>query len=77
MKTDLRNEKVGFKVREQTVKRIPYILVVGDKEVENKTISVRTRTGKDLGTYTVDEFIKLLRKEIDSRSLVSFSEMEQ
>lgn len=75
-KTDLRNEKVGFKVREQTIKRIPYILVVGDKEVETNTVSVRTRTGKDLGSYPVDEFVSLLRKEIDIRSLVSFSEME-
>lgn len=77
VKTDLRTEKVGYKVREQTIKRIPYILVCGDKEVETGTISVRTRTGKDLGVYKVDEFIKLLKKEIDTRSLVSFSEMEQ
>lgn len=77
VKLDLRNEKVGFKVREQTIKRIPYILVCGDKEAENNTISVRTRTGKDLGSFPVAEFAKLVKHEIETRSLVSFSELEQ
>ncbi len=58
VKPDLRNEKIGFKIREQTLQRIPYQLVVGDKEVENNTISVRARSGKDLGTMTIDEFVQ-------------------
>ncbi|RIY35315.1 threonine--tRNA ligase [Psittacicella gerlachiana] len=76
-KLDLRNEKVGFKVREQTIKRVPYILVCGDQEVANGTISVRTRTGKDLGTFKVDDFVAQLQNEIATRSLVSFSESEK
>lgn len=75
-KLDLRNEKVGFKVREHTLNRVPYLLVTGDKEVEQGTISVRTRKGVDLGTYTVEQFIELLQKEIATRSLVPFSELE-
>jgi threonyl-tRNA synthetase len=54
--TDLRNEKIGFKIREHTLQRIPYLLVVGDKEVEQQTLSVRTREGKDLGSMTLSEF---------------------
>ena len=48
-KSDLRNEKIGFKIREHTLKRVPYMLVVGDKEVEAGEIAVRTRKGEDLG----------------------------
>lgn len=57
---DLRNEKIGFKIREQTLQRVPYQLVVGDKEVEQDTLSVRARSGKDLGTMTLDKFIQLM-----------------
>jgi len=58
--TDLRNEKIGFKIREQTLQRVPYQIVVGDKEVESNRVSVRARSGKDLGTMTVEEFIRLM-----------------
>lgn len=68
-KADLRNEKIGFKIREQTLKRVPYMLVCGDKEVETGKVSVRTRLGKDLGSYDVDELIEILLKEIRGRSL--------
>jgi threonyl-tRNA synthetase len=54
---DLRNEKIGFKIREHTLKRIPYLLVVGDKEVEQQEVAVRTRTGEDLGKFNVDDFV--------------------
>ncbi|MFT4861029.1 MAG: threonyl-tRNA synthetase [Pseudohongiellaceae bacterium] len=54
--SDLRNEKIGFKIREHTMQKIPYILVVGDKEVESGTVSVRKRGGEDLGTMTLDDF---------------------
>ena len=61
---DLRNEKIGFKIREHTIQRVPYLLVVGDKEVENGTVAVRTREGKDLGVMTVAEFSELLQGDI-------------
>ncbi|MBL4571884.1 MAG: threonine--tRNA ligase [Gammaproteobacteria bacterium] len=61
---DLRNEKIGFKIREHTLQKIPYLLVVGDKEVENGTVAVRKRGGEDLGAMTFDEFCKLLDQDI-------------
>ena len=61
---DLRNEKVGFKIREHTLQKTPYMLVVGDKEVESGTIAVRTRGGEDLGTMTIDEFSSHLRQDV-------------
>lgn len=68
---DLRNEKIGFKIREHTIQRVPYLLVLGDREVENQTISVRTREGLDLGSFTQDQFVELLNSKIDSRSQVA------
>ena len=59
-KIDLRNEKISYKIREHSVKRIPYMIVVGDKEVENKKISIRTRDGDDMGIMDVDKFIKMV-----------------
>ncbi len=64
---DLRNEKVGFKIREHTLKRVPYLLVAGDKEVAANLLSVRTRNGRDLGTMTPETFAERLRIELDSR----------
>ncbi len=61
--TDLRNEKIGFKIREHTLSRIPYLLVVGDKEVEQQTLSVRTREGVDLGSMPLSEFVNKLTDE--------------
>ena len=58
VKADLRNEKIGFKIREHTLQKIPYLLVVGDKEVEADSVAVRTRSGENLGTMTIDEFIE-------------------
>ncbi|WP_421312336.1 threonine--tRNA ligase [Aeromonas sp. 603404] len=66
-KADLRNEKIGFKIREHTLKRVPFMLVCGDKEVEAGQIAVRTRKGADLGTYPVEEFIALLTQEVQTR----------
>ncbi|WP_462151483.1 threonine--tRNA ligase [Pseudoalteromonas xiamenensis] len=65
---DLRNEKIGFKIREHTLKRIPYLLVVGDKEVEQREVAVRTRTGEDLGKFAVDDFIAKITEEIKNRA---------
>jgi threonyl-tRNA synthetase len=67
VESDLRNEKVGFKIREHTLQRVPYLLVAGDKEVAANQISVRTRSGKDLGTMSLEAFSERLRIELDSR----------
>jgi threonyl-tRNA synthetase len=67
IETDLRNEKVGFKIREHTMKRVPYLLVAGDREVEGRTLAVRTRTGKDLGVVGLQELGALLCEEVASR----------
>ncbi|KZX00353.1 threonine--tRNA ligase [Pseudoalteromonas luteoviolacea] len=64
---DLRNEKIGFKIREHTLKRIPYLLVVGDKEVEQQELAVRTRKGEDLGKFSVDDFVAKISEEIKNR----------
>jgi len=67
-KVDLRNEKIGFKIREHTLKRVPYLLVVGDKEMENGEIAIRTRAGEDIGKMSVDDFIAKLAEEVNSRA---------
>ena len=64
VKTDLRNEKIGFKIREHTLKRVPYMLVVGDKEMEAGKVAVRSRRGEDLGSMPVEDFITLASEEI-------------
>ncbi|CAK0741849.1 threonine--tRNA ligase [Gammaproteobacteria bacterium] len=64
--SDLRNEKLGFKIREHTLQRVPYLLVVGDREVENQTVSVRTRTGKDLGAMGLQDLGARLAVEVAS-----------
>jgi threonyl-tRNA synthetase len=64
---DLRNEKIGFKIREHTLHKVPYLLVVGDKEVEANTVAVRTRKGEDLGVMSIDAFIELLEGSIAQR----------
>ena len=63
VKADLRNEKIGFKIREHTLQKIPYLLVVGDKEVEADSVAVRTRSGENLGTMSVDAFIERVQAE--------------
>jgi threonyl-tRNA synthetase len=67
VETDLRNEKVGFKIREHTIKRVPYLLVAGDREMEGRTLAVRTRSGKDLGAIELVELARLLCDEVASR----------
>jgi threonyl-tRNA synthetase len=64
--SDLRNEKVGFKIRDHTLQRVPYLLVAGDKEVAANLLSVRSRSGKDLGAMSPQTFVERLRVEIDS-----------
>jgi threonyl-tRNA synthetase len=67
VETDLRNETMGFKIREHTLQRVPYLLVAGDKEVAANLLSVRTRNGKDLGTMSPETFIERLAIELESR----------
>ena len=64
---DLRNEKIGFKIREHTIQRVPYLLIIGDREAESGAVAVRTRDGKDLGAMPVESFIQGLNAEIASR----------
>ena len=68
VETDLRNEKIGYKIREAQLQKIPYMLVVGDKEAENGTVSVRTRGGVDLGAMSLESFSAKIREEIKSRA---------
>lgn len=63
---DLRNEKIGFKIRQHTLERVPYLLVLGDREVENQVVAVRTRGGKDLGTMPIEQLVQGLSGEIAS-----------
>lgn len=68
--SDLRNEKIGFKIRERTLERIPFMLILGDKEVESGTVNVRTRTGENLGSMNLDDFIKILDGAIEKKGRV-------
>ena len=65
--SDLRNEKVGFKIRDHTLQRVPYLLVAGDKEVAAHLVSVRTRSGKDLGTMPLAAFVERRGAEVARR----------
>jgi threonyl-tRNA synthetase len=67
-KSDLRNEKIGFKIREHTIEHVSYLLVAGDREVESQTVSVRTQDGSDLGIMPISKFIDIIRTEIVRRS---------
>jgi threonyl-tRNA synthetase len=67
---DLRNEKIGFKIREHTLQRVPYLLVIGDREVETRTLAIRDRQGHDLGIIEVDAFITQLQDEVARKVIV-------
>lgn len=67
---DLRNEKIGFKIREHTLQKVPYLLVIGDKEVENNSVSVRTREGTDLGVMSIDTICDVLQREIAAKGRI-------
>ncbi|MBQ1236089.1 MAG: threonine--tRNA ligase, partial [Oscillospiraceae bacterium] len=66
--TDLRNEKIGYKIREAQMNKLPYMLVIGDREAEAGAVAVRTRTGEDLGAMPVDEFIAKLSEEVKTKA---------
>jgi len=67
VEADIRNEKVGFKVREHTIQKVPYLLVVGDREVENAEITVRARNGDGLGSMSIEKFVEMLRKDEEKK----------
>jgi threonyl-tRNA synthetase len=69
VETDLRNEKIGYKIREAQMKKIPYMVVAGDKESENNTVSIRSRSGGDLGVMTLDAFIEKITVERDNKAV--------
>ena len=71
VEADLRNEKIGLKIRENTIQRVPFMLVVGSKEVEDDKVSVRTRYGDDLGPMTKAEFVSLLEKHIKAKRWIN------
>lgn len=69
VESDLRNEKIGFKIREHTLQRIPYLLVIGKKEAQDGTVAVRTRKGEDLGSLSVQGFVELLARDTAGRGV--------
>ena len=70
---DLRNEKIGFKIREHTIRKVPYLLVVGDKEVESQTVAVRARRGEDLGSMDLDAFTTQLTNDVARRGRIALN----
>ncbi|EED33637.1 threonyl-tRNA synthetase [gamma proteobacterium NOR5-3] len=74
--SDLRNEKIGFKIREHTIQRVPYLVVVGEKEVEAKTVAVRSRNGEDLGTMSLEAFTEILDQDVARRGRVAVGDAQ-
>ena len=69
VEVDDRSEKLGYKLREAQLEKVPYMLVVGDKDIENNTVSVRSRKEGDKGAMAIDEFIKAVKEEIDTKRI--------
>ncbi|MBD9196625.1 MAG: hypothetical protein EGQ09_06190, partial [Clostridiales bacterium] len=69
MEVDERNEKIGKKIREATLEKVPYMLVVGDRDMENKTVSVRTRSGEDLGAMSLEAFAAKLGEDVATKAI--------
>ena len=70
VEVDERNEKIGKKIREATLEKIPYMLVVGDRDMENQTVSVRHRSGEDKGAMSLDAFATMLKEEVDTKAIL-------
>ena len=68
VETDLRNEKIGFKIREAQMQKIPYMLIIGDKEVENGVVAVRSRKDGDQGAMSLDQFIRQITVEVATKA---------
>ena len=71
VENDTRNEKVGFKIREHTVQKIPYLLVVGDRERDSESVAVRALNGRDLGSMVISAFVELLRKDEEKKGRIA------
>jgi threonyl-tRNA synthetase len=69
IEADLRNEKIGFKIREHSMRRVPYLIIIGDKELESRTVSLRTQKGEDLGLFSLSELVDKLTAEVTSRAV--------
>jgi len=67
---DLRNEKIGFKIREHTLRRVPYLIILGDREAQENSVAVRTRKGDDLGVMTLEDFVSTIRADIAVRGRI-------
>jgi len=67
---DLRNEKIGFKIRGHSIQRVPYLLVVGEKEKESRTVAIRTRDGEDLGSMPLEQIFSLFTEQTERRGRV-------
>ena len=68
VKSDLRNEKITYKIRDHSLNKVPYLLIVGDKELEKNSVSVRARGAKDLGSMSVKEFASMVSKDIKEKN---------
>ena len=68
---DGRSEKIGFKIREAQLQKIPYMLVIGDKEVETENVSIRCRKRGDIGTMSVSDFCDMVEKEIREKTIIT------
>ncbi len=67
VETDAENEKIGHKIREATIRKIPYLVIIGDKELEERKLTVRKRSGENIGPFTIDEFIKIMKDTVTTR----------
>ena len=75
--SDVRNEKIGYKIREQTLQRVPFLLVAGARERDTRTIAIRSRDGEDLGVMPLEEALALLTKEVQAPDHVTRQEAQQ
>ena len=66
----MRNEKIGFKIREHTLRRVPYLIILGDREAQENSVAVRTRKGGDLGVMTLEDFVSTIRADIAVRGRI-------
>ena len=71
VEVDCRSEKIGFKIREAQLQKIPYMLVIGDKEVETENVSIRCRKRGDIGTMSVADFCDMVEKEIREKTIIT------
>jgi len=65
----LRNEKIAYKIRHHSMQKVPFIIVLGDKEIETSTLAIRDRSGSDLGSMSIDAFSKILNNKIKSKEV--------